>query len=184
MGRLETTRRTPAAGHHPNNRTNANLVTYRFRGKMVYVTAAPSYEVRLVSIVSLASAEQWRTQKAVEFAKVLFREDLRDVDDSCISFYVTVNAPTGIQSVQISPMAWKEVTTTLVRYEIIDVIVEPQVVIHEADTPPNYLDVVSKERTPEVARARSTTPDPERSRTAAAAGRREKALSWIEKRLM
>lgn len=166
MGRLETTRRTPAAGHHPNNRSNANLVTYRFRGKMVYVTAAPSYE------------------KAVEFARVLFREDLRDVDDSCISFYVTVNAPTGIQSVQISPMAWKEVTTTLVRYEIIDVIVEPQVVIHEADTPPNYLDVVSKERTPEVARARSTTPDPERSRTAAAAGRREKALSWIEKRLM
>ncbi|KAL6306862.1 hypothetical protein BKA93DRAFT_712835, partial [Sparassis latifolia] len=83
-----------------------DIITYRLEGKMVYVTPAETYE------------------EGVTFAKAVF-EELSGVHPERITFSVSVNMPGGGRTVQISPMAWRAVVSTLAQYEIVDLVVLP-----------------------------------------------------------
>jgi len=167
MGRLDLSRKHPADAPHSMARSSpAGIVTYRLQDKMVYVTPAETFE------------------QAVEYAKTVFPEELGRVEPSRISFSVSVVAPDGAQTVQIGPMAWAAVIDSLARYEIIDILVQPAVVVDGAeDTPPKYADVADEENQGLSADRKSPSPSTtpkSRTPSPSAAGRRDKALSWIK----
>lgn len=72
-------------------------------------------------------------QQAVDYAKSVFPEDLRHVPASQLSLTILSNTPRGKRTVQISPMAWKAVSSNLATYEIIDIVVNPPEIILEDD---------------------------------------------------
>ena len=111
-------------------------------------------------------------QQAVEYAKTVFPDDLRHIPVQQLSLTVLSNTPRGKRTVHISPMAWKAVSSNLATYEIIDVVVNPEVIIEdereaeydfdlpELKTSSPYLhpnDALPKSRTPSPAR-RSPSP--------------------------
>ncbi|PCH36713.1 hypothetical protein WOLCODRAFT_140559 [Wolfiporia cocos MD-104 SS10] len=129
MGRLDTPRRPlptkPAGKSRSTTPIPSTVITYRYNDKMVYVTPADSY------------------QQAVDFAKQVFPE-LADVDRHRITFSVSVKPTKDGNHVQIGPMAWQAVAAQLARYEILEVIVNPAVVVEGADDgPPQYADAVA-----------------------------------------
>ncbi|CCM00158.1 uncharacterized protein FIBRA_02186 [Fibroporia radiculosa] len=174
MGRPDTGRRHPHDhSHTPAARptTPVNVVTYRYQDRMVYVTPAATYE------------------EAVRYAQTVFPDELAHVDKSRIMFSVSVTSPDGSRSVQIGPMAWAAVTASLAQYEIIDVVVNPEVIIQDMDAdglPPyhRHLDVPNEEkreyrsRSASPSRAKSRTPSPNSSSSFGRTGKRQ---SWLEK---
>jgi hypothetical protein len=128
--------------------TPADIVTYRLNDKMVYVTPADSYE------------------QAIDFAKKVFPDELRKVNRNNISFSITViTRGDKKRSVWIADMAWSTVVSTLHRYEIIDVHVQPEVqVTHDDITslppPPMYTSDSKEAAEFYAARARSCPPSP------------------------
>jgi len=71
---------------------------------MVYVTPAHTYE------------------DALNCAKVVFPR-LANIPTELITFSVNVRVNGTLKSVRIAPMAWNEVVSSLLKYEIIDVAV-------------------------------------------------------------
>jgi len=155
------------------------VVTYRYKEKMVYVTAADTHE------------------QAVQFAREVFPDDLRHV--RCrrqLSFTIISNTPDGKRAVQISPVAWNAVVSTLACYEIIDINVHPEVMLEdELEWEGDYKDVALVEelqkssspsvhpndalpeyRTPSFVR-RSLSP----AAMGQAKGRLERVKAWMEK---
>ncbi|THH13379.1 hypothetical protein EW146_g6831 [Bondarzewia mesenterica] len=101
--------------------TPADILTYYYNDKMVYVTPAETYE------------------GALDYAQDVFPE-LKSVDRNHISFEIRVLAGNRRQAVRIGPMAWQQVLTTLARYEVIDIrVTAPQTVV---EPPPKYSDDV------------------------------------------
>ncbi|TFK51128.1 hypothetical protein OE88DRAFT_1808611 [Heliocybe sulcata] len=94
-----------------------DIVTYRYEGEMVYVPPAQNH------------------QDAIRLARSEFGEPLRHVFDRQISFSVNSVVHHETRSVRISPLSWPTVMSTLSRYEIIDVIVQPCI---DVDCPPEY----------------------------------------------
>ncbi|GBE88583.1 hypothetical protein BKA93DRAFT_744178 [Sparassis latifolia] len=105
-----------------------SIVTYRLHKKMVYVSPAESYE------------------EAVDFAKAVFADELSGIDRTRVVFSINVAVQHTPRTVQIGPMAWNAVISTLVEYEIIDVSVQSSVchVGYTDDTPPPYVDTHPK----------------------------------------
>lgn len=108
-------------------------------------------------------------QEAIKFARSQFSEKLRHVNDRQISFSINSVVNHETRSVRISPMSWPTVMSTLSRYEIIDIIVQP---ILDVDSPPEYpleegdkSDLKSQcylePPSPKSAPSRSPSPDPD-----------------------
>ncbi|KAH7921100.1 hypothetical protein BV22DRAFT_1039022 [Leucogyrophana mollusca] len=111
-------------------RTSAvDIITYRLNNQMTYVTPAQDY------------------QEAVNVAREVFRDELGGVDEKRISFSVNVLTDGQTRSVRISSFAWPAIVSHLTRYEIIDVHVQPEIIVESdfSDTPPEYPFLDSKE---------------------------------------
>ena len=78
-------------------------------------------------------------QKALDFAQTVYPE-LQLVDRSLISFNVRVVTDSMMSNIQIGSMAWTQVVSNLIRFEVIDIRVAkplpaPRTVV---DPPPQY----------------------------------------------
>ncbi|KZT00300.1 uncharacterized protein LAESUDRAFT_732400, partial [Laetiporus sulphureus 93-53] len=161
-----TRRRSPQGRRSARSHADSTeVVTYRLGERMVYVTPAETFE------------------QAVAFAKRVFPDQLATIDRKRITFTVSVVASHERRMVEIGPMAWKAVVSTLAQYEIINVIVQPEASGSD-DGLPDYLDATSTDSKrssmhldlPSPSDAKSRSPSPTPSRT-------EKALSWLERHL-
>ncbi|CAL1711258.1 unnamed protein product [Somion occarium] len=156
-----------------------DLITYRLNDKLVYVTPAATYE------------------QAIAYAKEVFTDELDGVDPQYISFSVQVAFKQEKRPVGIGPMAWKSLIARLQQYEVVDIMVHPQVVVHSPDdTPPEYpyaddnkeqQEYLSQRSSPSspsraLPRSRSRTPPCSASRESSP-GLRTRALSWIERHM-
>jgi hypothetical protein len=115
------------------NSQRPEVVTYRFNGKMVYVTPAKDYE------------------QALDFAQNVFPEELRHIKRDHISFSVLSVAQRKQQTARIAAMAWTAVVGNLKTYEIIDLHVQPQFYVEDVDAPPAYPKPIQLEDSKEAA---------------------------------
>ncbi|KZT69714.1 hypothetical protein DAEQUDRAFT_726379 [Daedalea quercina L-15889] len=165
MGRIDTGHSQP----RPRSRTrDPRVVTYRYKDRMVYVTPADTYE------------------QAIQYAREVFPEDLRHIPAQQLSFTVISNTPKGKRTVRISSMAWKAVVEKLACYEIIDLNVNPEIILEderEADYEDMFVaelkssspylhpnDALPKPRTPSPVPPRSPSPTAKNS-----------VKGWLEK---
>ncbi|OBZ69501.1 hypothetical protein A0H81_10558 [Grifola frondosa] len=125
-----------------NSTTPPDIITYRYNETMAYVTPAATYE------------------EAIGYAKNVFPE-LANVEPRCISFAIRGFAQSREKTVRIGPMAWRAVIGALMRYEIVDVLVQPAVVIEDTDGLPQYSE--SKETKDFLSRSPSPARSPSRS---------------------
>ncbi|KAJ8483400.1 hypothetical protein ONZ51_g4731 [Trametes cubensis] len=104
----------------------ADILTYRYNGTMVYVTPAATYK------------------EGVEYARQVFPE-LASVDPARISICINGTVNKQRQLIRIGAMAWNSVITSRARYEVIDIIVVPEIVV-DADelSPPDYFTIKEK----------------------------------------
>jgi len=91
----------------------ADILTYRYQNRMVYVTPPKTYE------------------EALDFAQKVFPE-LKDVDRESISFQMRAHTGTAEHPARIAPMAWQQILGILTRFEILEI------QVRDADPPPNY----------------------------------------------
>ncbi|EKM53462.1 uncharacterized protein PHACADRAFT_259868 [Phanerochaete carnosa HHB-10118-sp] len=104
----------------PSSSNNSKILTYRWDGQMVYVKAAPTFEL---------AADRARQSYA----------DLADVQSERISFYVTASVKKDESTrVRISPSAWTLITSGLPDYEILDIQIADSDSNDAVDAPPQY----------------------------------------------
>ncbi|KAG2347542.1 hypothetical protein BDR05DRAFT_958283 [Suillus weaverae] len=103
----------------------ADIITYRLNDQMMYVPLAKNFD------------------QAVTFARSAFEGDLTGIDKSRISLSLNVMANGKQSSVCISRAAWSAITSHLVRYEIVDVHIKPELEV--SGPPPSYRSCSSKE---------------------------------------
>ncbi|KAG1860763.1 hypothetical protein F4604DRAFT_1658185 [Suillus subluteus] len=96
----------------------ADIITYRLNNQMMYVPTAESFD------------------QAVTFARSAFESDLTGIDKSRISFSLNVLVNGKQSSVDISHGAWSTIMSHLVRYEIVDVHIQPEPRV--SGPPPSY----------------------------------------------
>ncbi|KAK0504555.1 hypothetical protein EDD18DRAFT_1343351 [Armillaria luteobubalina] len=107
------------ASYRTSSPTPADIVTYRFRGNLVYVKPELDYEV------------------ALDVAQKEFVE-LYGIDRHHIVFTTHATVAGARTSVRISASAWASTVSRMLRGEVIDVtIVEDK----KQDEPPQYLEV-------------------------------------------
>ncbi|OCH92018.1 hypothetical protein OBBRIDRAFT_774086 [Obba rivulosa] len=110
------------------------LITYRFKQAMAYVKPAENHD------------------EAAEYAKEVFGE-LNDTPSNRISFSITVRVQDKIQTVTITPRAWRDTMGSLAKFEIVDIsVTEPRpsrpasiVIDSPHDAPPQYSSRSEKE---------------------------------------
>ncbi|KAG6809303.1 hypothetical protein H0H92_000761, partial [Tricholoma furcatifolium] len=86
----------------------AEIITYRFGPKLVYVKPADNYE------------------QAIDYAQKEFSEELEGVPRDRISFVVAARLNNNErQSVRISESAWQAAVARLLRGEVVDIQVRP-----------------------------------------------------------
>lgn len=151
-----------------SQRKPGSLVTYRFSDKMVYVTVAPTYEVR---VDAWCSMERPLTiirllQEAIQYALREFPELARYGADR-IALWTHAKVAKQPQRVRVGSMAWEQVIQNLAQYEIIEISVEPprpRIVISDdpAAPPPVYTEgeesydrLDAKSRSPSASRSGS-----------------------------
>ncbi|EPQ55031.1 hypothetical protein GLOTRDRAFT_111103 [Gloeophyllum trabeum ATCC 11539] len=131
-----------------------DTVTYRLDGEMVYVPPASDH------------------QGAVAIAVQQFPDKLGTIDHGNISFCINSVLHHETRKVRISPMSWSTVISTLARYEIIDIVVQPKVTVEApTEAPPQYAseeDEVSDTKNgtyleQSTSKQRSTSPTPSQS---------------------
>ncbi|CDO76940.1 hypothetical protein BN946_scf184709.g2 [Trametes cinnabarina] len=102
------------------------IVTYRYNGKLVYVTPPSTYE------------------EAVASARDLFPE-LASVDPQRIGISINAMVSKKRELIRISPMAWQPVLASRKQYEVLDITLHnPKIIVHDAEQPPAYLDATEK----------------------------------------
>lgn len=130
------------------------LITYRLGEKnFCYIPPPKTYEVRCHHS-SFKSKTQWYTaQDAIQAAKTNYKE-LKDVDPSRFTFCIIAVVAGQRQHIRISPSSWPIVLTKLRRYEVLDILVEPDtlpdIIVHSAtdiDSLPTYEDIREKSGT-------------------------------------
>jgi len=129
------------------------VITYSLNGKMVYVPPAQSYEVScvLTTIRGFWFLFSRTSQQALDFAQKEFSADLHNIKRDRISFSVLVNAERAFRSVRIGAMAWPAVVSSLKRFEIIEVRVQPELYVEHVDGPPGYHIATGAEESKEAA---------------------------------
>ncbi|KAF8489554.1 hypothetical protein F5888DRAFT_1621859 [Russula emetica] len=92
----------------PRARAPANVITYSYASRLVYVAPAETYD------------------DAIDIAKESFRE-LSDVERERISFEIKVNLPKTHESrtAEIGRTAWPMVVASLARFEIVEIRITP-----------------------------------------------------------
>ncbi|KAK0486013.1 hypothetical protein IW261DRAFT_1559445 [Armillaria novae-zelandiae] len=152
------------ASYRTSSPTPADIVTYRFRGNLVYVKPELDYEV------------------ALNVAQKEFVE-LYGVDRHQIVFTTQATVAGTRTSVRISASAWPSTVSRMLRGEVIDVdVVEDK----KQDEPPQYLEVPdSKERDYTWSRSAPTSRSNSRTRQSSpptSLNDGEKRRSWFSKR--
>lgn len=94
----------------------------------------------------------WR--EALSQARRAF-ESLAKVDDGRITFSIDVISDGQRRSIGISPSAWSSVASHLTRYEVITIVVKPEVVGADAEVAPPVYSLASS--APEEKRSLSST---------------------------
>jgi hypothetical protein len=61
----------------------------------------------------------------LDYAREVFPTELRDVPRERISFHITVLVGSKHKTVQIAPMAWSSVISSLTQFEIVDLVIQP-----------------------------------------------------------
>ncbi|KAI6112028.1 hypothetical protein EDD16DRAFT_1189412 [Pisolithus croceorrhizus] len=121
------TRRSPAA---------PDVIMYRLEDKMMYVPL--DYD--------------WK--EALSQARRAF-ESLAKVDDGRITFSMDVISDGRRRSIGISPSAWRSIASRLTRYEVINIVVRPEVVDPDVDVAPPLYSLASS--APEEKRSLSSS---------------------------
>ncbi|EMD33075.1 hypothetical protein CERSUDRAFT_118139 [Gelatoporia subvermispora B] len=85
-----------------SQKSTPDLITYRYKQTMAYVKPADDHS------------------KAAEYAREVFT-DLSTISDSRISFSITVRVQDKIQTVMITPRAWRDTMSSLAKFEIVDI---------------------------------------------------------------
>ncbi|KAI0301570.1 hypothetical protein B0F90DRAFT_1628468 [Multifurca ochricompacta] len=100
-------------------RIPADILTYCYCSRMVYVTPGESYE------------------QAINFAQEAFPE-LRNIDRDliCLEIRVVFNNQKERKTAQIGRMAWSAVVATLARYEIVEIRVSSSPAQPATEPPP------------------------------------------------
>ncbi|EIW80755.1 hypothetical protein CONPUDRAFT_144699 [Coniophora puteana RWD-64-598 SS2] len=104
----------------PSASKAADIVTYRHEGEMVYVQPPQSHE------------------QAVCIAREVYPR-LASVDARRIAFAVNVINGVNSRTVRISPHAWSKMMSHLLRYEVIDIQIQPEIIVTApGEFPPDY----------------------------------------------
>jgi len=139
----------------------ADIITYRFGDKLVYVRPADNYE------------------QALDFAQKEFSDELSQVSRDRISFTIVATMNGERRAVRISESAWVAAVARLLRGEVIDIQVRPQPQSADSkDLPPQYLEV------PQLSRmSYSTPPSRNGSRSSSPSSRSDRgsSRSWFGK---
>ncbi|TFK44860.1 hypothetical protein BDQ12DRAFT_673703 [Crucibulum laeve] len=102
----------------------ADIITYRYNHKLVYVRPADNYE------------------QALDFAQKEFPDELENIPRDRITFVIVANMSGERKPVRISESAWPAAVARLLRAEVIDIVVRPDPNdIKEKEAPPMYLEV-------------------------------------------
>ncbi|KAI9460016.1 hypothetical protein HD554DRAFT_2295277 [Boletus coccyginus] len=119
---------------------SADILTYRYNGKLVYVPVAPDYTVSPTLHNILPANDQPRgLQQALSHARDAFSQ-LKGRCDSSLSLSMTMTTAGPTQKfVAISPLAWPKLISRMSCYQIIDVDVTQA---HERDTVVPVPDIV------------------------------------------
>ncbi|KAI0349957.1 hypothetical protein OH77DRAFT_1431521 [Trametes cingulata] len=97
------------------SRTKAELIlTFRYNGAMAYVKPGATY------------------QDAIHTAREAFQE-LKHCDPHRISISVNGVVNKKRQLIRISPKAWKAILASRARYEVLDITLEPEIVVTDVD---------------------------------------------------
>ncbi|KAI0665695.1 hypothetical protein C8Q78DRAFT_985997 [Trametes maxima] len=124
-----------------------DILTYRYDGAMVYVTPAATYE------------------EGVQFAQRVFPE-LASVDPARIVISVNGIVNQKRQLIRIGAMAWKTVVFSRARFEVLDITLDPEIVVSdtdgERDAPPDYASLKEKDPNGDFL-APSRAPSPRRT---------------------
>ncbi|KAL1746164.1 hypothetical protein HDZ31DRAFT_81394 [Schizophyllum fasciatum] len=133
---------------HSANRKPADIITYRYDERLVYVTPEKDYNI------------------AIDIALQEYPE-LLGVPRDCISFFTMASMDGQRRPVRIGRSAWPRAMEKLVRGEIIDIKVRREEVKEKSQTgplspdtpapPPQYLEVPGVQ---DAARSRSPSPTP------------------------
>ncbi|KAL1723745.1 hypothetical protein EV715DRAFT_285810 [Schizophyllum commune] len=115
------------------SRRPADIMTYRYNDRLVYVSPEKDYEV------------------AIDVALQEYPE-LATVPRELISFHTMANMDGQRRAIRIGRTAWPRAMDKLMRGEVVDIIVRWQDV--KGASPPQYLEV------PGVSNARSRSPSP------------------------
>ncbi|KAI5824106.1 hypothetical protein K523DRAFT_285602 [Schizophyllum commune Tattone D] len=134
--------------HSHQRRGPADIITYRYKERLVYVTPEKDY------------------QAAVDMAIQEYAEELAGVPRESIYFYTMANMDGQRRAVRIGRSAWPRAMEKLVRGEVVDIAIRP----HTRDAvyglsgdatasqpPPQYLEVPGAR---ESGRSRSPSPTP------------------------
>ncbi|KAH7915086.1 hypothetical protein BJ138DRAFT_1142613 [Hygrophoropsis aurantiaca] len=111
-------------------RPTADVVTYRLNNQMTYVTPAKDY------------------RHALRLAREAFRQELKGVADRRITFSIHVRTKSDprMRSARINSDAWPKLIPLVARYEIIDIHIQPEIVVEECRDPaPEYSSFDTKE---------------------------------------
>ncbi|KAI8974018.1 hypothetical protein BD414DRAFT_447787 [Trametes punicea] len=119
-----------------------DIITYRYNGELVYVTPAATYE------------------DGVQFARRVFPE-LASVHPDRVVISVNGIVNKERQLIRIGPMAWKTVMSSRARYEVLDIIVDPEIHVSDAEPLPEYCDIKEKHALDDfLAPSRAPSPRP------------------------
>ncbi|KAI0364138.1 hypothetical protein BV20DRAFT_974785 [Pilatotrama ljubarskyi] len=94
--------------------TGPEVITYRYSGAMVYVTPSATF------------------QEAVDTACSVFPE-LKQVDPDRIAISVHGSVNKKRQLIRIGPMAWPSIIASRARYEVLDITLEPDIIVTDVD---------------------------------------------------
>ncbi|KAJ3526369.1 hypothetical protein NM688_g8269 [Phlebia brevispora] len=148
----------------------ADIITYRYVDKFVYVKPAPTY------------------RKAIEYARTEFPELLATKPEH-VTLWVNATVKGQKEKVRVSNMAYDDIVRNLVRHEIVDIVImetppaSPRVVVTDMEAPPVY-DADEKTRREylsiDTTNSRSRSPSPPGSRPRSPSNIASRAVNWLK----